>query len=118
MRIATGIISLLLMLIVGVQSCAVYVGGSALEALGEGSGVAQAGAVAILITLLFLLGGAFSFGLPKVALFIFIAAALLAFAVSGDFPDMRIWGTVAIVLAIMSYFGNRELKAKKLKIDT
>ena len=100
------------MLMLGVQSCALYVTGSAMETFGEVSGAAQPGAVGLFVTILFLLGGAFSFGVPKVALFIFPVAALLAFLVSSEFPDMKFWGGVAIMLTIMSYFGNRDIKAK------
>ena len=49
MRIATMIISLLLMVVVGLQSCTVYVGGSA---TGQ-ENLSQGGAVGLLVALLF-----------------------------------------------------------------
>ena len=51
MRVATMIIALVLMLVVGAQSCTVMVGG---EMTGD-EGIAEGGAVGILLTLMFLI---------------------------------------------------------------
>ena len=61
MRIASGIISLALGLLVFLQSCTVGIGGAA---FGEESAT-QGGSVGILVALLFIIGGAFAFALQK-----------------------------------------------------
>ena len=105
MRIATMIISLLLMVVVGLQSCTVYVGGSA---TGQEK-LSQGGAVGLLVAFLFLIAGAFALAFPLVSLIAFVLAALMALvAYSVGFSDMWIWAIVAVVLAAMSFFGFRE----------
>ncbi|SFM56349.1 hypothetical protein SAMN03159341_1534 [Paenibacillus sp. 1_12] len=111
MRIATGIISLFLMFIVGLQSCAVSIGG----ALSGDTDTSSVGSIGIFVAFLYLLGGAFAFKLPRISVWIFIIAGILGFiAPSNAFKDMPIWGGVSIALAIMSYFGG---KRKKIKVD-
>lgn len=111
MRIATMIISLILTLIVGLQSCTLYAGGS----MTRDQGISGGGAIGIVIALLFLIGGAFAMGVPKLSTFAFGLAGLLGIAVGsgGTFRDLTIWGVVAIILAVMSYFGDRELRQNK-----
>lgn len=105
-RIATTVVALVLMLVIGLQSCAVYAGGSVLKE----DATAQGGALGILLTLLFLVGGAFALGLPTVSLVVFVLAGLLGLlgGLTSGFPDLTIWGVVALVLAVLSYFGRRE----------
>ena len=108
MRIATGIISILLSIFIGIQSCAVYVGGS----LGSHKGLADSGALGIFVALHFMIGGAFAFQLPKVSMIIFAFSALWAYAAASgsSFSDMYIWGFVSIGLATMSYFAVKQSK--------
>ena len=49
---------------------------------------------------------------PMVSVISFAIAAVLGFAAGAttDFSDMSIWGGVAAVLAVMSFFGHRGLK--------
>lgn len=105
------IISLFLTLVVGLQSCALFAGGG----LARDQAVSGGGAVGILVALLFIVGGAFAMGIPRVSMFAFAVAAALGFAVGtgGSFRDMTIWGFVALGLAVMSYFGERELRRSK-----
>ncbi len=105
------IISLFLTLIVGLQSCAIAAGGG----MSQNQSVAGAGAAGVLVALLFVLGGAFAMGLPRASMVMFVLAGVIALAVgaSGVFPDLTIWGVVALVLAVMAYFGYRELKRIK-----
>jgi hypothetical protein len=108
MRIAVMIISLALTLMVGLQSCALFAGGS----MTRDQSTAGGGAMGILVALLFVVGGAFAIGIPRVSMFAFGVAGLLGIAVGtgGSFKDMTIWGIVAFGLAVMSYFGDRELQ--------
>ena len=60
-------------------------------------------------------GAAFALGLPRVAMVVFSVAALAGFAAgsSTSYKDMTIWGVLSLVLAVMSYFGGRELRRRK-----
>lgn len=108
MRIAVLIIALCLTLVVGLQSCAVTMGGS----LASKETVSAAGAVGLLVALLFAFGAAFVMGFPKLSAGIFAFAALLAFGFAGEFPDLKVWGFVALGLTVLSFLGSRELKKK------
>jgi len=111
MRLAVTIICLILFVIISFQACTVGVGSGIL-----GDEETQEGAsVGILVGFTFMLGGAFAYKLPKVAMVFLLIGGLLGLAVGGttDFSDMSIWGGVAIILAIMSYIGSRGLKKEK-----
>ena len=116
MRIAVMIISLCLTAIVGLQSCAVMVSAN----LAQRADVAGGGASGIIIALLFVLGGAFAMGLPNISMAMFTLAAIIGFIVGATTPygDMSVWGAVALVLAVLSYFGKRELRQKRQKAPT
>ena len=63
MRIATMIISLILMLVVGAQSCAVSLGDAALQT----KEAEQGGPIGLFMAFLFLIGGAFALAFPFVS---------------------------------------------------
>jgi hypothetical protein len=111
MRIATMILSLILMLVVGFQSCAVSVGDSM---LGEKASQ-QGGSIGILMALLFLVGGAFALAFPLVSLIAFVLAGVLGLSAGAttSFGDLTIWGIVSLVLAIFSFFGWREKRKRR-----
>lgn len=110
MRIATTIISLFLMMVVGLQSCAVTFGGT----LTSDESLSGGGAIGMFVAFLFLLGRAFAMAFPIVSLsaFVFSAVLVLAVGVGSDFSDMSVWAFVALVLATMSFFGMREKNKK------
>ena len=110
-RIATLILSLILMLIVGAQSCAVSVGDSILDEPTK----TQGGAIGILMALLFLIGAAFALGFPLVSLVAFLLAGVFGITAGGttSFEDLSIWGYISFALAIMSYFGWREKRKRR-----
>jgi len=103
MRIAVLIIGLLLGLVMFLQTFVVYALGSAVEQ----EDTAVAGAVGLMMSLLWLAACAFVIPFPMVSVICFAVAALAGFAVSGDFPDLAVWGGVSIVLALMSLLGWR-----------
>ncbi len=111
MRIAVTILSLGLMLVVGFQSCAATVGGN----LGQDKSTAAAGAMGFLVVFLFLIAGAFAISFPLVSLVTLLIAGTIAIAagLSSEFADLAIWGFVALGLAVMSYFGQREKQRKR-----
>ena len=101
MRIAVLILGLLLGLVMFLQT---FVGGI-LSSIGDDETMQQAFAVGILVSLLWLVGCALVLPFPLASVISFVLAALFAFAISGDYPDMGAWGTVALILAAMSFFG-------------
>ncbi|MBB4114574.1 uncharacterized membrane protein YjfL (UPF0719 family) [Rhizobium sp. BK226] len=112
MKIAVGIIGIFLGLLVLMQSCAVTAGSGLLQDKATGG----AGAIGMLVGLLFFIAGAFSFALPLVGAIMFTLAAAFAFiaSTSGSFSDITIWGFIALVLAVMSFFTWRSAKRKQI----
>lgn len=114
MRIATGVIALVIMLVVGVQSCMV----TGLGSLGQDEDLAGGGAIGVLVGFLFLLGGAFSFARPKISMVVFGIAALFGFIGSTTgFSDLSVYAWASLILACMSYFGDKELRKKQEQIQ-
>ena len=111
MRIAVLIIGLCLTGIVGLQSCTVLLGNH----LARDQAAAQGGAVGMFVAFLFVLGSAFALGLPRLSAALFALAGLFGVTAGNTtgFHDLRIWGFVALALAVMAYFGSRELRRRK-----
>ncbi|MBP1885727.1 hypothetical protein [Sinorhizobium mexicanum] len=111
MKIAIGIISIFLGMLVLLQSCTV---GTASEMLGD-QATSEAGAVGMLVGLLYFVGGAFAFGLPVVTMVALTLAGLLGFAAasSGSFSDLTMWAVVALVLAVGAFFSWRSGRKAK-----
>ena len=103
MRIAVLILGLLFNIVLFIQT--ILFGGLG-DAVGDET-TAQAGAVGVLVSLLWLVASALVLAFPIVSVVLFTLAGVLGFAVSGDFPDMAVWGSIALVLAVMSFFGWR-----------
>ncbi|MDW9970416.1 hypothetical protein GOB98_10495 [Sinorhizobium meliloti] len=112
MKIAIGIISIFLGLLVLLQSCTV---GTASEMLGD-QATSEAGALGVLVGLLYFIGGAFAFGLPAVAMVVLALAGLLGFAAasSGSFSDMTMWAVIALILAVGAFFSWRSGRKAKV----
>lgn len=117
MRLATLIISLALMFLLGAQSCAVTVGGSISESItttdaekAEAEDLAGAGAGGMLAAGLWLFGAAFVMSKPKASMWLYLVAALFCvIGGSAGFTDLFIWAAVSVGLAAMSWAGSREL---------
>ncbi|MER8646819.1 hypothetical protein [Mesorhizobium sp. M1252] len=103
MKIAVGIIGILLGLVSMLQSCAVATGGNILE----NKDLVGAGSVGLLVGLLFFVGGAFAFGLPLVAAIVFVLGSLFALLAASAFPDMYIWAVADLILAAIAFFAWR-----------
>ena len=103
MKIAVGIIALMLGLLIMLQSCTI---GTASHMLGDQT-TSEAGAVGLFAGLLLFFGGAFAFGLPIVSACLFTLAGLMALLGATEFPDLTIWAIVAFVLAGLSFFAWR-----------
>ena len=120
MRLATLIISLFLMLIAGVQSCAVAVGGGIAEDLStaakdkqEAQDIAGAGGLGVLAALMWLVGAAFVMSKPRTAMWLFGVASLFWLgAGAAGFSDAFIWMVASIIFAVMSWRGTKEKASK------
>jgi len=107
MRVAVMVISLVLMLVVGLQSCTSAVGGGLSDDQAAREGLSQGAAVGFVVTVLYLLGGAFALGVPLVSTVVFALAAVIGI-VGGSttsYRDLTVWGVVAGALAVMSFVG-------------
>src|SRR5918911_5018186 len=87
LRIATAIIALALMLVVGFQSCAASFGAN----LSHDQSASDAAGAGFIVAFLFLLGGAFAYGVPIVSVVAFLLAASIAWIAgyTSDFRDLR-----------------------------
>ncbi|MER9456562.1 hypothetical protein [Mesorhizobium sp. M0478] len=110
MKVAIGIIGIMLGLVVLLQSCAVATGGN----LTSNHDLAGAGSVGVFVGLLFFVGGAFAFGLPLVSAIVFVLGSLLAFLAASSFGDMKIWAFADLILAAMALFAWRSARKGKI----
>lgn len=108
MKIAVGIIAIMLSLLVMLQSCTI---GTASHMLGD-QNTSEAGAMGLFAGLLLFFGGAFAFGLPVVSACLFTLAGLMALLGAAEFPDLTIWAVIAFGLAALSFFAWRSGKRK------
>lgn len=106
MKIAAGILSLFLGLIVLMQSCVI----ASTAGLSKNVDFQQAGSVGLLVGLLFFVAGAFAFALPQVSAVLLVLAGLFALMVMKHFPDMGIWAFVAFGLAAMAAWARRSMR--------
>jgi hypothetical protein len=102
--------------VIFLQSCTVSLGGSILAE----EATQQGGSVGIFVALLFLVGGAFAFGVPKASFVVMLLAGLFSVAAGATTPykDMTIWGVIAFILAIMSLIGSRKHKNFGSKVES
>lgn len=107
MRIAVTILGLILLIPMGLQAFTLF---AISDAVGR-QDTAEAGAIGVLVALIWLVGSAIAIPAPRGAFIAFMLAALPAFSVSGTYGDMAIWGAIALVLAVMSYVGHRQKRA-------
>ena len=114
MRVATFVISIVVVVVMFFQSCAVYGLSSISDTLGgqeTPSDITSGGALGIFVTILAFLGMAFVLKLPAVSVFLYAIATIFAFlSASTGFSDMTIWGVVLAVLTLFSILAWREQK--------
>lgn len=103
MRIAVLIIGAPLALLVFLQGCT----GSAFEQAADSDD--PVGGWGMLVGLAFLVASALVVSFPTASTVVFGVSALTAFLVAAgtDYGDMWVWGTIAVVLGTMSFFGRR-----------
>jgi hypothetical protein len=123
-RLATLIIALILMLVLGVQSCAVAAGGSIAGSLSTASDdkakadeLSSGGAVGVLVALLWLIAAALVIGKPRVSMWLFgIAGVIALLGGTTGFSDLYVWGIVSFVFALMSWRGTKEKARDAAKV--
>lgn len=103
MRVTVLILGLLLGVVMFLQTMLVY----GLSNAVDDTNSASAGAVGVLMALMWLVACAFVMPLPMVSVIVFAIASLFGFAAAGEFPDLGIWGGISLVLAVLSFFGWR-----------
>lgn len=114
MRIAVLILGLLLGLLMFIQTVLV---GTLSSAAGNEANT-QAGAVGFFVAILWLVACAFVLPFPLVSVIGFAVAALFSFgaAATSDYRDMYVWGTVGLILMLLSFVGWRgKVKDRKAK---
>lgn len=110
MRLAIGILSLIFGIVMGLQSCAVFVGGDLIQKEELGS----AGAMGLGVSFLVLVGGALAFQLPRLAGLFFVFGGLFGLIVpTHDFPDLRVWSVGALVVAVLCFLSAGRKKSER-----
>ena len=110
MKVALGIICIMLSLLIMLQSCTL----ASVSALAQDDQSFGASATGIITGLLIFVAGAFAFGIPKVSVGILIVAGLMACVAAAEIPDMSIWAGITFGLAILGYFAVRQDKKAAL----
>lgn len=113
MKIAAGIIGIIVGFIVMLQSCAVATTSSLAQVeIGK-----QEGLVGVMVAAIYLVAGAFAFGLPAVSCVLFTIGGVFAMMASSTFGDLAVWAWVGWVLAVLtgltSYLARRKRAAAK-----
>lgn len=108
MRVATLIIGLLvgLLLFLQLMTIGIFQDTGAVD-----DTTSTAGAVGLMMALMWLLASAIVIPIPLISCLIFLLTVPMGlFVPTGEFGDLRFHGGIAIVLTIMSYFGWRGKK--------
>ena len=113
MRIAVLIIGLILMVALFFQSLTINV----LSDAANTEDTETAGAVGVFMALIWLVSLALVIPKPRISVILFALAAVIGAAGWADFPDLKFWSGVSVVLAVMSYFGYRGKMKQQAKED-
>ena len=107
MRKAVLVLGLIFMVLVLVQSFFVGIGGE----MFEDPSLSRGGAVGRLVAIMFGVGAAFILSKPYTSMVIFSVSGIVSIIVAypTGYYDLFLWGTVALGLAVMSFFGWREI---------
>ena len=115
------IISLVLMVIAGIQSCAIAAGGSIAEDLStaaadkkEAQDIAGAGSMGVLAALMWLVAAGLVMSKPRASMWIFgVASFFWLIAGTAGFSDGYIWMAASLAFTAMSWRGIREKREKE-----
>lgn len=111
MRITSTILGIIFSIAFAMQA---FLASSVSNAVGD-EATATAGAVGVVVALIWFISGALSYPVPLVSTILFGLSTLMVFgaASSGSYGDLYFWGGVGVLLTIVSFFGWRG----KLKVD-
>jgi hypothetical protein len=98
MRLAVLILGIFATIAITFQSCALGVLGTV------ASNNHNLGTQGLAVALFYILGTAFAYGLPFVAAPMFLLAAAMGLS-STNFPDLKVWGWIAVALSVMCIAG-------------
>lgn len=113
MRIAVLIIGLILMVALFFQSLTINV----LSGATNTETTETAGAIGVLMALVWLVALGLVIPKPRISMILFGAAALIGIAGWADFPDLKFWSGVSVVLGLLSYVGYRGKMKQQAKED-
>ncbi len=107
MRKAVLVLGLIFLVLVLVQSFFVGIGGE----MFEDPSLSRGGAIGRLVAIMFGVGAAFILSKPYTSMIIFSVSGLISLIVAypTGYYDLFLWGAVALGLAVMSFFGWREV---------
>lgn len=116
MRVAVLILGLVLGAFMLFQTFAVY----ALSGATSDKTSSGAGAIGILMALLWLIACALVIPLPQISVVPFAVAGVLGIAAASTskFHDLQIWGIISLVLALLSFFGWRSKRKDATLAET
>ena len=113
-KLVSGILSIILFVVISLQSCAVGIGNT-LEDNGE-----IGGSAGILVAIFMLAGGIVSIVTRKggkggnIALIVlFGLAALVGFLLAGSYADLKIWSAWCLINAVIAFIALKTKKKKK-----
>lgn len=107
MRKAVLVLGLIFLVLVLVQSFFVGIGGE----MFEDPSLSRGGAVGRLVAIMFGVGAAFILSKPYTSMVIFTISGIISLIVAypTGYLDLLLWGVVALGLAVMSFFGWKEI---------
>ena len=123
MRLATMIISLVLTLIVWVQSCAGVVGGGFAEGFSQSASekaesreMSEAGSVGLVAGVFWVIGAGLVMTRPGIARWFYLAAAPVFLIAGGaGYDDAYIWAVVSLIFMAMAWRGVKERENAQAK---
>lgn len=113
MKIAVGIIGMMIGLLVTLQSCTVAVGS---HVLADQAGFEE-GSAGLTVGVFAFIAGAFAFGLPGTATVLFVIAGLVGLLIGtqGTFTDLAGWGGACLLLALLAFSARSKKHSKPVK---
>jgi hypothetical protein len=114
MRIAVLVLGLILAFGLFMQSLLLAAAESIDDALNARENEATGGSVGVLVALVYLVASALVIAKPRFSMWAFASGAVIAIigSASTAFADLMVWGIVGVVLALLSWRGSIEKRAK------
>lgn len=111
MRIAIGVLSIVLSVVVGFQSLIAGLGNTLSENGESGGSAGFLLSICMLVAGILVLAGKRSKGALITAIVAWIVGALLGFMLAGSYADLVVWSVISLIFAVVTYF----VAVRKLK---